>query len=76
MMTNNSLLMYKLVYTKLCTGLWALHSNLPNKHYSQHHKATEVEETKEHLEERFWPRNVDNGLQVQLEVTAQDRAWW
>jgi len=40
---------------------------LSNNHYSGHHKATEVEETKVHLEERCRQRNVDNGLQAQLE---------
>jgi len=39
---------------------------LSNNHYSGHHKATEVEETKEHMEERFQQRNVGNGFQAQL----------
>jgi len=51
---------------------------LLNKHYSGHHKATEVEEDKEHMEERSRQRNVDNRLQVQLEEdgsSSKQQSW-
>jgi len=46
---------------------------LQNKYNSGHHRATEEGDSQKHLEERDGKRNVDNGLQVQLEENGGSR---
>jgi len=52
---------------------------LPSKHYSGCHKATEEEVYQGTPGKEIWRKNVNSGLQIQLEedgVAVQDRAEW